>query len=377
MNILVVCHYGLYQNLSYSFVHHQVTEYAALGHQVRVLIPNGWGKADWDGKRFGKALSVRRVDGVELYELRYLTLSQWGEGGFNLRSALSALKSNVALLLKDFQPDVIHAHTMGFDSELGAYLKNRCGCPLVVTTHGSDSDLLLRAGKATYLKHCCDSADAVVAVSSALMEKVRSCGTVTPLHAVLNGFVLRDMPADAHKDPYSIIQVGRLAANKNVDITLRALALLRQKYPQMTLTVVGAGAQRQELDALCKDLGLEQAVHFAGALDNARVFELLCRSTFYVTVSKPEGFGIVYLEAMSAGCVTMGTLGEGIADLIKSGVNGFLVEARDPEIIAQTLEECLQDPHRAATIAEQGRQDVQALTWRANALQYLELFEKV
>lgn len=377
MNILVVCHYGLYQNLSYSFVHHQVTEYAALGHRVRVLIPNGWGKADWDGERFGKSLSVRSVDGAQLYHLRYLTLSRWGEGGFNLRSALGAVKGCEKRLLEDFQPDVIHAHTMGFDSELGAYLKARCGCPLVVTTHGSDSDLLLRAGKGAYLKHCCDSADAVVAVSTALMEKVRSCGTQTPLYTVLNGFVLRDLPENADKDPYGMIQVGRLAPNKNVDITMRALALLRQKYPQMTLTVVGTGALWQELHELRKTLSLEQAVQFTGALDNARVFDLLCRANFYVTVSKPEGFGIVYPEAMSAGCLTVGTVGEGIADLIRSGENGFLVEARDPEAIARVIENCLQDPDRTAKIAERGRQDAQALTWRANALQYLKLFDEV
>ena len=377
MNILVVCHYGLYQNLSYSFVHHQVTEYAAQGHRVRVLIPNGWGKADWDGERFGKSLSVHSVDGVQLYHLRYLTLSRWGEGGFNLRRALAAVKHHQKRLLEDFQPDVIHAHTMGFDSELGAYLKAQCGCPLVVTTHGSDSDFLLRAGKAVYLKRCCDSADAVVAVSSALMEKVRSCGTETSLYTVLNGFVLRQMPGAVVKDPYGIIQVGRLASNKNVDITMRALALLRQKYPQMTLTVVGAGAMWQQLHELRKTLGLEQAVHFTGVLDNAQVFERLCRATFYVTVSKPEGFGIVYPEAMSAGCLTVGAVGEGVADLIKSGENGFLVEARDPQAIADVIENCLQDPDGAARIAARGREDARALTWRANAVQYLELFEKV
>lgn len=375
MNILVVCHYGLYQNLSYSFVHHQVTEYAALGHRVRVLIPNGWGKADWDGERFGKALRARSADGVELYELRYLTLSKWGEGGFNLRSALYALKCHEKQLLADFQPDVIHAHTMGFDSALGTYLKARCGCPMVVTTHGSDSDLLLRAGKAAYLKTCCDSADAVVAVSSALMEKVRSCGTKTPLYTVLNGFVPRQLPADARKDPYGMIQVGRLASNKNVDITMRALALLRQKYPQMTLTVVGDGAQKQELQELRKELGLEQAVRFTGTLSNEKVFELLCQATFYVTVSKPEGFGIVYLEAMAAGCVTVGAVGEGIADVIHSGENGFLVEARDASAIEKVIEECLGNPDGAGKIAQQGRLDVQSLTWRTNAQKYLELFE--
>lgn len=96
---------------------------------------------------------------------------------------------------------------------------------------------------------------------------------------------------------------------------------------------------------------------------------------FFVMPSHPEGFGIVYLESMANGCITIGTEGEGIADLIHSGENGFLVPADDPDSIVQVIEWCLANPEKAAAIAERGRQDALALTWERNAAQYLALFQ--
>ena len=197
MNILVVCHYGLYQDLSFSFVHNQIREYVKLGHRVRVIIPNGWGKPGRNGKHMGKALQISQADGVELYDLRYLTLSHYGEKGFNTRRAMGAIHAHRKQLFRDFQPDVIHAHTLGFDSDIGAWLKQKLGCPLVVTTHGGDTATPLSRGEHTWLKERCDRADVVVSVSSALREKVRSCGTQTRLEVILNGFVPRAPLPDA------------------------------------------------------------------------------------------------------------------------------------------------------------------------------------
>lgn len=65
---------------------------------------------------------------------------------------------------------MIHAHTLGFDSAIGAWLKERLGVPLVVTTHGSDTSIPVEQGRAAELKPFCDAADHVVAVSSALVR---------------------------------------------------------------------------------------------------------------------------------------------------------------------------------------------------------------
>ena len=93
--------------------------------------------------------------------------------------------------------------------------------------------------------------------------------------------------------------------------------------------------------------------------------------------SIPEGFGIAYLEAMASGCITIGTEGEGIADLIVSGKNGFLVPPDDPDSIVRVIEWCLEHPEEADIIAERGRKDALGLTWEYNAKQYINLFQEL
>lgn len=374
MNILVICHYGLYENLSFSFVHNQVREYAAQDHRVRVLIPVGVGKTGRGGGRFDKSLTVTKIDGVELYDLRYVTLSGYGEKGFNTSSAIAAIRLHWKKVFGDFRPDVIHAHTLGFDSEIGVWLKGKFHCPLVATTHGGDTNRPLERGEHAWLKDSCDGADTVVAVSDQLRRRLATCGTDTPLRAVFNGFIPRPIPEGNKKNPRALIQVGHLIPSKRVEVTIRAFAILRKDYPDMTLTIVGKGPLRQQLEALCGELAVSDAVEFTGEIPNDRVFARMCEANFFVMASKPEGFGIVYLEAMAAGCVTIGTAGEGIADVIVSGENGFLVPADEPEKIAEVIDRCLRQPDMAASIAERAVKTASEMTWKQNAQQYLALF---
>lgn len=373
MNILVVCHYGLYEDLTASFVHNQIRQYAALGHQVRVIIPCALGKAGRDGSRIGNCLKISEADGVKLYDLRYVSLSKYGEKHFNTVSAIAALKLHCRKILADFTPDVIHAHTLGFDSGIGAWLKEKLNCPLIVTTHGGDTVRPMQKGQGELLRRYCDSADHVVAVSNQLGNLLRTCGTATPISTIHNGFVPRN-PEAVEKDPYGLIQVGHLIPSKRFDTTIRAFAQLKEKYPAMTLTMVGQGHLRKSLEALCVELGVADAVEFTGQLPNGEVFSRMCRASFFVMASAPEGFGIVYLEAMAAGCIAIGAEGQGIADIIQNGENGYLVPVDDPQRIAQIIDSALQNPEEAAKIAAKGQALAETMTWENAARKYLALF---
>lgn len=377
MNILVVSRYGLYQSCESSFVHAQAQAYAALGHRVRVLILIPLGKKNWEGKRLFAPLQRVERDGLELYLLRFLSLSNYGERGFNAASAARAIRNRLDAILDAFAPDVIHAHTLGFGSGIGACLKGKLGVPLVVTSHGSDASVPLEQGRGAELEPYCDKADAVVAVSSALAGKIRSCGTKVPISAILNGFLVQNLSPGEAERGFSLIQVGNLLRQKRFHITLQAFARLREVCPEAALTLIGQGPERDSLDAMCRELGISESVRFLGQVPNSQVLEEMSKSRFFVMPSVREGFGIVYLEAMASGCITIGTEGEGIADLIESGKNGFLVPADNPESITQTIEWCLEHTDEAAAIAEQGRQDALGLTWEKNAQQYIRLFKEL
>ena len=375
MKILIVCHVGMYQDLSSSFVHAQAEAYAAQGHTVRAVILNPAGKADRFGHRLFPTVTVGNADGVEMVNMRFISLSNLGEKGGNAFFAKQSAWMHFSKIFSEFQPDVIHAHTLGSASALGVWLKKRLHCPLVVTTHGSDTAVRIEQGRAAELKPLCDGADCVVAVSSALAAKLKTCGTKTPVEVILNGFRIRSLPAvSEERARCAVVQVGHLIKQKHFDVTLRAFARLKKEYPAAQFTVVGQGSERVALEALADELGVSKSVHFLGQLPNEAVLAEMSKAQFFCMPSVREGFGIVYLEAMASGCVAIGTEGEGIADLIESGKNGFLVPPEDSEAIWQVMQRCLQHPAEAEAIAARGRKDALSLTWEKNAATYERLF---
>lgn len=375
MNILVICHYGLYLNFSNSFVHAQTAAYTALGHRVRAIVHIPVGKRDWDGSRFSGPVQRRDQDGVEIYLVRHLSFSNYGEKkGINLACSLRTLSRYAHKLLEGFTPDIIHAHTLGTDSEIGAWLKERLGVPLVVTTHGETVCDAIWNDR-LYLKRVAERADAVVAVSSMLRKTLEESGAPVPTRVILNGFHVRNISKNKEKVPFSIIQAGYLVARKKADVTIRAFAELQRRHSEFTLELVGSGVEMERFQTLSRQLGVLDAVRFSGFLPNNEALEKMAKAQFFVMPSIHEGFGIVYLEAMASGCITIGTEGEGIADLIISGENGFLVPPDDPDAIVRTVEWCLSHPEEAARIAERGRRDALGLTWEHNATQYIDYFK--
>ena len=380
MKILVVAHYH-YQGTSVPtalFVHDQMRAFVRAGHRVRILVPTPMGKVGQDGKRFLPLLHTEVVDGIEHVFLRYPSFSRYGEkGGLNTRSAIWFLRRSLSAVLQDFEPDIIHAHKLGTNTELGSLLQRETGCPLVFTSHGETGCEEPWMHDPVAIKRHADKADTVVCVSSAIRRCMDAAGVSSPHRVILNGFAVEHIRDSAEKRPLSVVQVGHLTTQKRVSVTVEAFRRLRERHPGAALTLVGEGPERTALEQQCAAGGLGDAVRFTGQLPNSEALEELGRSRFFVMPSVHEGFGVVYLEAMASGCITIGTEGEGIADLIVNGENGFLVPPDDPQAIAEVIEWCLQNPEAAGAIAAKGRRDARELTWEKNAAQYTALFQSL
>lgn len=362
------------QDLNMSYVYDQAMAYKAMGHSVKILIPIGFGKKDFQAKRISPILTRENSDGIERIYLRYITLSRFGRRWFNTPSVLFSTQINIKPILKDFSPDIIHAHTIGLCSALGYFLKKYINCPLVVTTHGSDTSIPYEFGKLELLRSMYDQADCIVAVSTKLENKVKLTGTRKMTTTILNGFDMCPTENDYTKIPFSFIHVSNLIPQKNVDKTIIAFSKIHKIYPEATLRIAGAGPCRNELEQLADSLGIADRVTFLGRISVQEVLNNLREIQFFVMPSVREGFGIVYLEAMASSCITIGSQGEGISDLIIPGKNGFLISPNEPDSIVEVVKWCVKNPDKIDDIIQNAKVDVQELTWEKNVMRYSKLF---
>lgn len=137
------------------------------------------------------------------------------------------------------------------------------------------------------------------------------------------------------EDSLNFIYVGRLVKYKNVDVIIRAL---QKKYQDKAiLHIVGEGAEEAKLKQLSKDLKIEKNIIFHGQLPRDEVYKMMKKSYCFIMVSDKETFGMVYIEAMLAGCVTIASKAGGVDGVIIDGKNGFLSKQGDTDELVETL----------------------------------------
>ena len=367
------------------YVHEQAKALKARGHEVVVI--SCVGVMPMMKKLRPKQAEVATrtpdkdvIDGIEVYFPRCLTLGNAGEkylGGRLL--ALAALP--IARRLHKHKPfDVVHAHMLPRDGHAGLLTARALGIPFALTVHGTDIFHYFIPGKEPWARNqmIARETDALMAVSSLLMSRVapyRSEGKISSI--VPNGVDLSLVPDETENTPRAVISVGTLKARKCMDRTLEAFARLAGDYPDATLTIVGIGEMEQQLKSRIAELGLEKRVTLTGGLPHEQVMARMAQSDLFVLPSWGEGYGIVYIEAMAAGCISVGAKDEGIEDTIIDGENGFLVPAGDIDEIRRVMKNVFENREGYEALRRRGQRDAKALTWARNAQTVEEIYFEI
>lgn len=173
--------------------------------------------------------------------------------------------------------------------------------------------------------------------------------------------------------PAQLLYVGKLMKRKHADFIIQAVAELRKEFP-INLKIVGNGDQLEIYKALCNSLHCNDCVEFIGNMPRENVFKLMDDSDFFVMPSVNETLGLVYLEAMMHGCVSVGTKNEGIDGIIIDNLNGFLVEPNDVNDLKHVLQKMLSmDSEKMDIIAKASYSTVSSYTEEAMSDKYLDL----
>ena len=162
----------------------------------------------------------------------------------------------------------------------------------------------------------------------------------------------------SHANHSMLLTVARLekaAKRKGIDLVIKALPDLMDRFPDLLYVIVGSGDDIPRLKTLARDLGLEDRIHFKGGISDEELANYFQTCSLFIMPSSTEGLGIVYLEAMAfAKPVISGEYG-GSSEVVIPGETGFLVPYNDIPAIQKTISAILEDKEYALQLGEKGK----------------------
>jgi glycogen(starch) synthase len=211
-----------------------------------------------------------------------------------------------------------------------------------------------------------------VAISRAVAEDiVRDCIIIPNPYRDQLFRLLPETPRDK-----TLVFVGRLVSDKGVDLLLRALGLLRCEGLEPDLTVVGDGAEAENLSALSRELALQYQVSFVGQKTGEELVRLLNQHRIMVIPSRwPEPFGVVALEGIACGCAVIGSAAGGLKEAI--GPCGITFENGNERSLADALKRILHDRALEDSLRRPAPKHLAKFKAQEIAHKHLQLVEQV
>ncbi len=172
-----------------------------------------------------------------------------------------------------------------------------------------------------------------------------------------------------------LIHLGRIRRYKGLDLVLKSFALLRERFGDAELEVVGDGPERPALEKLGASLGLGDSVRWRGHVPLSEMVDLLYRSHLFLNASPKEGWGLTVIEAAACGVPSVAADSPGLRDSVVDGETGILVPYGDCNAMAAAAEALLRDPERRAKMGEAAAKRAREFSWDTAAAQTIEQIE--
>lgn len=352
-------------------------ELAKRGHAICYVAPSYSQKNYWKaGRGYPTDPEHEAIDGMPIIRLPSLPVSSpTGQSRFAppFGGSISGMEH--------FRPDVIHTQSpygVGWEAVRAA---RRLGVPVVGTNHTAIEDFfpvepVVRAYDAWYYNHC----DFVTAPYQGLITRMQEKGFKKPARAVPNPVNLADfVPASPEEKTEirksfgisgpAVLYVGRLGVEKHIDVTLRAIGLLVERFPTITFVATGHGAAEEGLRTLARELGIRENVRFTGFLSSAALPHAYHAADTFAMTSTSDSQSLALMQGYASGLPAVCVRARGLPDYTPSTC-GFLVEPNDHRAVAEKLSLLLSDGglrermgRAAQTYAKQFSPEIIASEW--------------
>ena len=322
------------------------------GVEVSVIAPSdaGQGGDDDDG--------VVRVRRVRYAAARHETIAYRGvmadavktPGGLRALGGLWRALRSAAETEIQAGAELIHAHWW-----VPAGLAAPPRVPMVLTSHGTDAALLTRSAVARRLaRPVYHRARVVTAVSREMAAWIQNG---------VGRYIAREhvhpMPVETQRYQWTTggggaVVIARLTSQKRVDLALRCIGFLSTLGAKLPLTVVGDGPERANLEALARELGITDRVHFIGAVPPGDIPGVLATADLMYFPAQGEGFGLSAAEALMSGVPVIACWdGGGVLDVVPERGAGRRT-LPSPDALADATLDILSDDSRLAEAREAG-----------------------
>ena len=344
-------------------VHYFTREWVKMGHEVTVFqfVAKYPGPMYWVGKHFQHQLNTRlgmlvpvEKPKEEDYEAEGVVVHKRCLRKFKPHSRYKKdrLSHAVDIISKEIEksgaPDWFVGHWDNPQLELLDMLKMRFGKPTCLVFHSNDFNIEAKYGEEG--RRMLSNLD-VIGFRSMIGQRNYEEKYGKPKRSFLASSGVSEafltagnqMRKILNQPVHNFVYVGSLIERKYPAAVLQALAKV---YPQgdFSLTYIGDGAERKNIEEIQQQLGCKGDVRFTGRIPREEIIQYLEQADVFVMISKAEIFGLVYLEAMALGLIPVGSRNEGIDGIIRDGENGFLCEAGNVEELVSVLEKIKEMP---------------------------------
>jgi glycosyltransferase involved in cell wall biosynthesis len=291
--------------------------------------------------------------------------------------------------VREFKPDVVHIFFGIPDGPIGWALKHTYSLPYLISLRGADvpSDEVKRFAKhyqvlrplVRWLWH---DADAIVAVSNGLREYAAETTPDLPIEVIPNAIELSVFTPPRQRQNEGrlrLLFVGRLNAFKNAEMLLEVAQRLKSSgNDHFELQLVGEGEQRANLERLTVEKGLTKHVRFMGWVERKAIVELYRQADLFVTATTWEGMPNTVLEAMACGLPVVGTRASGLVELVREGVNGYLVDINDVAAMTDRLVDLINNNYERQRMGKESRKIAEReFAWEYIAEQYVLIYQRI
>jgi len=321
---------------------------------------------------------------------------------FSLPAPFAGLQARLVLPLffsgfsKKFKPDIIHSQLFfgaGLEALLAAKILRK---PIIGTNHTRLREFIkigtlklpwVVNSMMRYMIWYYNSCDHATAPARNLLDEMIADGMNKPFSVISNPLddLVFNRSSKASKNKIKIkyglaekvvIYAGRLASEKNIDLIIRAIQIVKTKFPEINLALAGHGQAAEPLKKLAVELGLEKNVKFLGMLHHHNLADLYRAADIFAIASASEVQSMTIIQAMACGLPAVGVNCNSVPELVRPD-NGLLFKTGDYEDLAGQIVKILSNDGLRQKLSQGAINFAPRFSAANIAKQWVELYEKV